>query len=356
MKNIIKVILILQVLYFSRQATSKNFKDNAIEIFNEIIPKILEINDEIKYKEKTNGNDLVTKTDTGKEIKQDNKNSNKEEKETKTEESKKDNNLDEKKSIFGPLEIELLKEFLISLSRCQTCTKKLFALAIPLFKDLDYTSSDLIDIIKNIVKRKDFAQILDKILYKFTNILTFESWVRLVRVILEKTSGVLPVKIKRNYYIIYFNETHSETILKDDIYKCSKNITQIIEIKLFLDKFEKFIFHIYKLYKFLDNPWSDYIERFAGTSLNSLFQGSSIISLIFKKDLGKISNGDIYFENFLLDSFDAFSKYCFKKFGFKYFIKAIKNFFGPIGLAIDTCSFIYNIGSSLYESYDDIIN
>lgn len=261
----------------------------------------------------------------------------------------------EQDTILGPFEIELIQEILASLIRCKPITDRLYY--------SDYISFglkpglDIINITITLISREDFGVILDRILRK-VNIFNFEVWIRLIRIFIEKFGNLPAIQEHKNYYVINYRNGDFEKIpksyLNDDSYKNQRKAIKIYE---FLNQLENFFFYYYKFYSFATfNSFNDYFERFAGTTLTNFGFEFLPINLIMKNIINWLERDDAYMENFFTDVGVAISKYSYKKLGFNYFLKLLKYFFGPIGLAIDALSFSYNFGYSFYQIVSEYFN
>jgi len=320
MKNIIEVAILLSILIFSNQSNTYDLDVNLASIETIIIENIIDINNE-KKTTKTEINDL-------------------------------DNGLN---NIFGPYETELIQEVLISIFRCKTITDYLYSL--PDFNiELKYNKSEILDIVKSILKSKSFSIVLIRIFNKI-NIFNFEVWIKIIRIFIEKITNLPAISENKFEYVINYNDGSVEFIPKEKIeYYYYRNQKRLIKTNELLNHLEKFIFYCFKFYSFATfNSFDDYIERFAGTTFGNLFNGLSPITYLFQDYFKEIANYDVYMEQFFIDVSNSLSKYLYRKLGFKVFLNIIKNFFGPIGFTIDVATFSFNLGYSLFKSFIEYI-
>lgn len=256
----------------------------------------------------------------------------------------------EQYNIIGPYEIELIQEVLISILRCKTITDYLHSL--PDFNlGLIYNISELLNMVKSLLSRENFNKILIRILNKI-KILNFEVWLKVIRLSIEKIANLPAISENKFEYFINYRDGSHEFIPKEKLdYYSYRNQKRVIKINELLNKLENFIFYCYKFYSLATcNSFDDYVERFAGTTFNNLFNGLSPITFLFKDYFKEIGKNDAYMENFFIDVSNSLSKYLYKKLGFKIFLNIIKKFLGPIGLAIDVGAFSYNLGYTFTKS------
>ena len=146
MKSIIKVTIFLFILILSNQSNTNDLDINLISVGKIIVENIIDINNE-KDENKAEINNLQN-------------------------------------NIFGPYETELIKEVLVSILGCKTITDYLYTL--PNFNiGLIYNKSEILDIVKSILKSKNFDIILIRIFNKI-NIFNFELWIKTIRLFIEK--------------------------------------------------------------------------------------------------------------------------------------------------------------------------
>ena len=322
MKSIMKAVLFLLILFFTNQSSTQDLTS----IFNSIGKSVFDHLMEINVKEYENE-----------------KNENKNEK----------NIPNEQNPIFGPYEIDLIGEVLVSIIKCKTITDRLYSLDL----GLEYNISYILNKTEEILGSKKFDSILIGIFTKI-NIFDFEAWLKLIRGIIEIIAELPAISENKFEYVINYRDGHLEYIPKErlDYYNFRKQ-KKLIIINELLNKLENFIFYCFKFYSFATlNSFDDYAERFAGTTFSNLFDGLSPITFLFKDYFKVIGKNDVYMENFLIEVSNSLSKYFYRKLGFKIFLNAIKKFLGPIGLLIDVASFSYNIGYKATESIYEYFN
>ena len=317
MKSIMKAVLFLLILFFTNQSSTQDLTS----IFNSIGKSVVDHLMEINVKEYENKNEK--------------------------------NIPNEQNPIFGPYEIDLIGEVLVSIVKCKTITDRLYSLDL----GLEYNISYILNKTEEILGSKKFDSILIGIFTKI-NIFDFEAWLKLIRGIIEIMAELPAISENKFEYVINYRDGHLEYIPKErlDYYNFRKQ-KKLIIINELLNKLENFIFYCFKFYSFAKlNSFDDYAERFAGTTFSNLFDGLSPITFLFKDYFKEIGKNDVYMENFLIEVSNSLSKYFYRKLGFKIFLNAIKTFLGPIGLLIDVASFSYNIGYKATESIFEYFN
>ena len=317
MKSIMKAVLFLLILFFTNQSSTQDLTS----IFNSIGKSVVDHLMEINVKEYENKNEK--------------------------------NIPNEQNPIFGPYEIDLIGEVLVSIVKCKTITDRLYSLDL----GLEYNISYILNKTDEILGSKNFGSILIGIFTKI-NIFDFEAWLKLIRGIIEIMAELPAISENKFEYVINYRDGHLEYIPKErlDYYNFRKQ-KKLIIINELLNKLENFIFYCFKFYSFAKlNSFDDYAERFAGTTFSNLFDGLSPITFLFKDYFKEIGKNDVYMENFLIEVSNSLSKYFYRKLGFKIFLNAIKTFLGPIGLLIDVASFSYNIGYKATESIYEYFN
>lgn len=317
MKSIMKAVLFLLILFFTNQSSTQDLTS----IFNSIGKSVVDHLMEINVKEYENKNEK--------------------------------NIPNEQNPIFGPYEIDLIGEVLVSIVKCKTITDRLYSLDL----GLEYNISYILNKTEEILGSKKFDSILIGIFTKI-NIFDFEAWLKLIRGIIEIIAELPAISENKFEYVINYRDGHLEYIPKErlDYYNFRKQ-KKLIIINELLNKLENFIFYCFKFYSFAKlNSFDDYAERFAGTTFSNLFDGLSPITFLFKDYFKEIGKNDVYMENFLIEVSNSLSKYFYRKLGFKIFLNAIKTFLGPIGLLIDVASFSYNIGYKATESIFEYFN
>ena len=317
MKSIMKAVLFLLILFFTNQSSTQDLTS----IFNSIGKSVVDHLMEINVKEYENKNEK--------------------------------NIPNEQNPIFGPYEIDLIGEVLVSIVKCKTITDRLYSLDL----GLEYNISYILNKTDEILGSKNFGSILIGLFTKI-NIFDFEAWLKLIRGIIEIMAELPAISENKFEYVINYRDGHLEYIPKErlDYYNFRKQ-KKLILINELLNKLENFIFYCFKFYSFTTlNSFDDYAERFAGTTFSNLFDGLSPITFLFKDYFKEIGKNDVYMENFLIEVSNSLSKYFYRKLGFKIFINAIKTFLGPIGLLIDVASFSYNIGYKATESIFEYFN
>lgn len=246
-----------------------------------------------------------------------------------------------KEEIINSLEMEYFKELLISLLSCKTFTDKLI---VYLKDNISFDISDIISIIEALKNNKEIiAKIVNYILYKVRsniNIFSFEMWIKIIRNFIERIFELPKVIVNDNNYIIYYKE--GKVIRSKNIIKYCKEYNDVRNYEI-LNSIESFSFYIYKLIKLSESPYEEYIINFSGSTINKLFDGFSPISYFYKDFI--YEKEDIYIQNLLIDVGNASSRYLFKKIGLKLFFTALKNFFGPLAIFIDTFTFTYKLVS-----------
>lgn len=247
MKNIMKVVLFLLILFFSNQSSTQGLTLNLNSIVKIIFDTIMEI--DIKE------NDY-------------------EENENKDEE----NMPNVKNNIFGPYETDLILEVLVSIFRCKTITDRLYSLNL----DIEYNTSYILNKTEKLLEKKNFDVILKRI-FKKINICNFEVWLKLIRLFIEKVANLPAISEDENEYVINYRNGFIESIPKEkvdyNIYRVQK---RQIKINEFLNNLENFMFYCYKIYSFATyNFFDNYVERFAGTTFSKLFNGLSPLTFLF---------------------------------------------------------------------------
>ena len=198
-----------------------------------------------------------------------------------------------------------------------------------------------------------FLNILNKI-----NIFNFESWVKIIRFLVEFLFDLPVFEVKNGNYIIQYRNGTVKKIHENEIgFSYYEKERKIIKFCEFIDKIESFSFYVFKVYSFYTFSSVDkYAERFAGSTISNLFNGFSPISYLFRSYIDEIAE-DIYIKRLIFELGNISSKYLFRKLGFKIFISILKSYFGPfvfmIDYSISSYNFGYNFGELLCRWYYD---
>ena len=178
-----------------------------------------------------------------------------------------------------------------------------------------------------------------------------ENWIKYIKCLIEYFLKLPLVEFGKTEYKISYYRGRTYTIEKSrikyygQIYKDVRNVE-------FLNKAEELALYINKAYTFLDSPFDQYMERFAGDTLCKIFGGYSPLGYFFRSFIEE--KEDVSTKFLLIDLCDACSKYLFNKFGMKLFTKLLKTILGPACFFIDTFIYSYKFTYGLMEHLFDL--
>ena len=200
MKSIMKAVLFLLILFFTNQSSTQDLTS----IFNSIGKSVFDHLMEINVKEYENE-----------------KNENKNEK----------NIPNEQNPIFGPYEIDLIGEVLVSIVKCKTITDRLYSLDL----GLEYNISYILNKTEEILGSKKFDSILIGIFTKI-NIFDFEAWLKLIRGIIEimaELPAISEIQILKYFiFSILLSLNFNNMLNEEKMFSNFKNIKNIANFKM----------------------------------------------------------------------------------------------------------------------------